>query len=254
MSTDAAKNFRLDVEPDGLAVLTFDCPGEKANKYSTPVMAELEGVLDGLAKRGDVKALLLVSGKPDIFIAGADVNEIAKASDPAAIANGVRRGQAIFGKLANLPFPTVAAIEGACVGGGCETVLAMDWRLASDSKRTQIGLPEIKLGILPAWGGTTRLPRVVGLAAALDVILAGKVVDSKRARKMGLVDELVPAPILLEAARKFARGKFGTAKRANAAPDGGPLRVAPAKAMESCAWPSVSARSTAVCCATGLRT
>ena len=195
-------------------------------------MAELEVLLDALAKRSDVKALLLVSGKPDIFIAGADVNEIAKVSDPEAIANGVRRGQEIFGKLANLPFPTVAAIDGACVGGGCETTLAMDWRLASDSKKTQIGLPEIKLGILPGWGGTTRLPRVIGLAGALDVILAGKVVDSKRAKKMGLVDELVPAPILLEVAKTFARGKFGTRKRSNAAPDGGPLRAVPAKAME----------------------
>lgn len=224
--------FRLELEPDGLAVLTFDLPGEKVNKYSAHVLLELEAVLDGLAKRNDVKALLLVSGKPDIFIAGADVKEIADVTDPATIANGVRRGHEILGKLANLPFPTVAAIEGACLGGGCETVLAMDWRLASDSKKTQIGLPEIKLGILPAWGGTTRLPRVVGLTAALDVILAGKVIDSKRAKKMGLVDELVPAPILLEAARKFARGKFGIAKRANAAPDGGPLRAVPAKGME----------------------
>jgi len=229
---EAAGTFRLEVEPDGLAVLTFDLPGEKVNKYSAHVLLELEGVLDGLAKRNDVKALLLVSGKPDIFIAGADVKEIADVTDPAAIANGVRRGHEIMGKLANLPFPTVAAIEGACLGGGCETVLAMDWRLASDSKKTQVGLPEIKLGILPAWGGTTRLPRVVGLTAALDVILAGKVVDSKRAKRMGLVDELVPAPILLEAAKKFARGKFGTRKRANAAPDGGPLRAVPAKGME----------------------
>jgi 3-hydroxyacyl-CoA dehydrogenase/enoyl-CoA hydratase/3-hydroxybutyryl-CoA epimerase len=225
-------HFRLDVEPDGLAVLTFDSPGEKVNKYSTPVMAELEQLLDALAKRSDVKALLLVSAKPDIFIAGADVNEIAKVSDPEAVANGVRRGQEIFGKLANLPFPTVAAIDGACLGGGCETTLAMDWRLASDSKKTQIGLPEIKLGILPGWGGTTRLPRVVGLAAALDVILAGKVIDSKRAKRIGLVDELVPAPILLEVAKRFARGKFGTRKRSNAAPDGGPLRAVPARTME----------------------
>ncbi len=232
METSTGVDFHLVVEADGLAVLTFDCHGEKANKYSTPVMAELELLLGTLAKRSDIKALLLVSAKPDIFIAGADVNEIAKASGADVVARGVRKGQEVFGRLANLPFPTVAAIEGACVGGGCETVLAMDWRLASDSKKTQIGLPEIKLGILPGWGGTTRLPRVVGLAAALDVILAGKVVDSKRAKKMGLVDEVVPAPILLEVAKTFARAKFGTAKRANAAPDGGPLRAVPAKAMD----------------------
>ena len=232
METSTGVDFHLVVEKDGLAVLTFDCHGEKANKYSTPVVAELELLLGALEKRSDIKALLLVSGKPDIFIAGADVNEIAKVTDPALVAKGVRKGQEVFGRLANLPFPTVAAIEGACVGGGCETVLAMDWRLASDSKKTQIGLPEIKLGILPGWGGTTRLPRIVGLAAALDVILAGKVVDSKRAKKMGLVDEVVPAPILLETANTFARAKFGTAKRANAAPDGGPLRAVPAKAMD----------------------
>ncbi len=226
------KHFRLEVEPDGLALLTFDSPGEKVNKYSTPVMLELDALLDALAKRTDVKALLLVSGKPDIFIAGADVNEIAKVTDPATIADGVRKGQAVLGKLANLPFPTVAAVEGACVGGGCETLLAMDWRLASDSRKTQIGLPEIKLGILPGWGGTTRLPRIAGLATALDVILAGKVVDSKRAKRMRLVDELVPAPILLDVAKRFARGKVGTRKRSNAAPDGGPLRAVPAKAME----------------------
>ena len=141
-------------------------------------MREFERVVDGLATRRDVKALVLLSAKPGVFIAGADVNEIAKAgrnADPEMI----RGGHRTFNKLANLPFPTVAAIGGACVGGGCETALSMDWRLASDSPKTQIGLPEIKLGILPAWGGTTRLPRMIGLANALDVILAGKVLDAK---------------------------------------------------------------------------
>ena len=136
-------------------------------------MREFERVIDGLAARTDVKALLLLSAKPGIFIAGADVNEIAKA-DQNADPEMIRGGHRTFNKLANLPFPTVAAIGGACVGGGCETALSMDWRLASDSPKTQIGLPEIKLGILPAWGGTTRLPRMIGLANALDVILAGE--------------------------------------------------------------------------------
>lgn len=223
--------FQLFVEPDGLATLTFDTPGEKVNKYSTNVMLELDELLDGLAKRTDVKALLLVSGKPDIFIAGADVTEIVKAT-PEQGKEAVRKGHAVFNKLANLPFPTIAAIEGACVGGGCETVLAMDWRLASDSKKTQVGLPEIKLGILPAWGGTTRLPRLVGLTAALDIILAGKTLDGKRAKKIGLVDEVVPAVLLSDFARTFARGKIGSRKRANSGPGGGPERARPATFSE----------------------
>ncbi len=224
-------SFHLAVETDGLAVLTFDCPGEKVNKYSTPVVQELHALLDDLAKREDVKALLLVSGKPDVFIAGADVNEIAD-TPLADVEKGVKQGQKLFVKLANLPFPTVAAIDGACLGGGCETALAMDWRLASDSRKTQIGLPEVKLGILPGWGGTTRLPRVVGLEAALDLLLTGKSLDGRRAKRVGLVDEVVPKTILAEVARAFAREKFGTKKRANAGPGGGPVRVAPAGPKE----------------------
>ncbi len=229
--TPSLSPFRLTVEPDGLAVLIFDTPGEKVNKFSTPVMREFERVVDGLAARSDVKALLLLSAKPGIFIAGADVNEIAKAdrlTDPEL----VRRPQRVFGKLANLPFPTIAVIDGACVGGGCETALSMDWRLISDSKKAQIGLPEVTLGILPAWGGTTRLPRMIGLANALDVILAGKVLDGKRARRIGLVDEVVPQAILESFSKAFARGKFGSKKRANAGPGGGPTRVNAPKLAE----------------------
>ncbi len=225
-------SFRLAVEPDGLGILFFDTPGEKVNKYSASVLKEFDALLDDLAKRAEIKALLFVSSKPDIFIAGADVNEIATAGG-SLVAEGVRFGQKVFGKLANLPYPTVAAVDGACLGGGCETTLAMDWRLASDSKKTQIGLPEIRLGILPAWGGCTRLPRVIGLAGALDIILAGKTVDGTRARRMGLVDEVVPQPILLSEAKKFARSKFGTPKRSNAARDGGPVRARPATVSET---------------------
>jgi len=227
----AASAFRLTVEADGLAVLEFDTPGEKVNKYSRPVILEFDRILDGLAARSDVKALVLISRKPGIFIAGADVNEIAKA-DKGADPEMIRGPHRTFSKLANLPFPTVAAIDGACVGGGCETVLSMDWRLASDSPKTQIGLPEIKLGILPAWGGTTRLPRMIGLAGALDVILAGKVLDARRAKKAGLVDEVVPAAILEEVAKGYARRKIGSKKRSNAGPGGGPVRVREASLVE----------------------
>ncbi len=223
--------FRLTIEGDGLAVLVFDSPGEKVNKFSTPVMKEFDAVLDAVAARTDVKALLLLSAKKGIFIAGADVNEIAKAdkdTDPEMILGP----HGTFNKLANLPFPTICAIDGACVGGGCETALSMDWRLISDSKKAQIGLPEIKLGILPAWGGTTRLPRMIGLANALDIILAGKVLDGKRAKRIGLVDEVVPEAILEAWAKNFARGKFGTKKRSNAGPGGAPARVREPKIAE----------------------
>lgn len=230
-SADVLSSFRLTVEGDGLAVLVFDTPGEKVNKFSTPVMKEFDRALDTLAGRSDIRALLLLSAKPGIFIAGADVNEIAKA-DRNADPEMIRGPHRTFNKLANLPFPTVAAIDGACVGGGCETALSMDWRLISDSKKAQIGLPEIKLGILPAWGGTTRLPRMIGLANSLDVILAGKVLDGKRAKRIGLVDEVVPQAILEDWARKFARGKFGSKKRSNAGPGGGPARVREPKLVE----------------------
>jgi 3-hydroxyacyl-CoA dehydrogenase/enoyl-CoA hydratase/3-hydroxybutyryl-CoA epimerase len=228
-STGAA--FRLEVGPDGLAVVTFDLPGEKVNKYSASVVKELDALLDRLAASKEIKALVLFSGKPNIFIAGADVKEFSDASEETVRAI-VERGQALLGKMANLPFPTVAAIHGACLGGGCETVLAMDWRLASDSKKTQVGLPEVKLGIIPAWGGTTRLPRTIGLAGALDIILNGKALDGKRAKKAGLVDEVVPEPSLRDFALTFARGKVGTKKRSNAGPGGGPQRARPATVQE----------------------
>ena len=194
-------------------------------------MKELDALVDQLAARKEIKGLVLFSGKPDIFIAGADVKEFSSASE-ASVRETIERGQRVFGKIANLPFPTVAAIHGACLGGGCETALAMDWRLATDSKKTSIGLPEIKLGIIPAWGGTTRLPRTIGLAGGLDIILAGKALDAKRAKKAGLVDEAVPEPMLREVALAFARGKFGTKKRANAGPGGGPARVREAAGAE----------------------
>ncbi len=124
----------------------------------------------------------------------------------------VERVQSLFEQLANLPYPTVAAINGACLGGGTEMALACDYRLMSDAKKAQIGLPEVRLGIFPAWGGCTRLPKTVGLAAALDLILTGRTLDARRARRIGLVDEAVPAAILDDYARRFTRSKLGGGK------------------------------------------
>jgi 3-hydroxyacyl-CoA dehydrogenase/enoyl-CoA hydratase/3-hydroxybutyryl-CoA epimerase len=207
----ASGAFRLEVGEDGLAVLTFDLPGEKVNKFTREVLAELSTLLVRLSREPRARALLIRSGKPDVFIAGADVREFTRAR-PEEAAEGARRGQAIFEQLAHLPYPTVAAINGACLGGGTELALACDHRLMSDSPKAKIGLPEVRLGLFPAWGGSTRLPRLVGLPAALDLILTGKQLDARRARKIGLVDEAVPAPIFDRYAIDFSRSKAGTAK------------------------------------------
>ena len=203
--------FDLQIVENGLAVLTFDLPGEKVNKFSTAVVAELADVLVRLSRETRIRGLMIRSGKPDIFIAGADVKEFL-AVRPEDVRDGVTRVQSLFEQLANLPYPTVAVINGACLGGGTELALACDYRLMTDSPKGQIGLPEVKLGIFPAWGGCTRLPRVVGLTAALDLILTGKTLDAKRARRIGLVDEAVPAAILDSWSRQFTRSKLGMGK------------------------------------------
>ncbi len=203
--------FALEIRDDGLGVLTFDLQGEKVNKFSREVFAELSEILVRFSREPRLRGLLVRSGKPDIFIAGADLKEFKGIGSEEARA-GVERGQALFEQLARLPFPTVAAINGVCLGGGTELALACDYRLMSDAPKARIGLPEVRLGIFPAWGGCTRLPRLVGLQAALDLILTGKQIDARRARKIGLVDEAVPAPIFEEFAGRFAAGKLKSAK------------------------------------------
>ncbi len=204
--------FTLDVAPDGLAVLTFDVPGAKVNAFSTPVMAELAALAAELARSGTVRALLLRSGKPDSFIVGADVHELDRLSDPEAGRRASRAGQEIFESFARLPVPTTAAIGGSCLGGGTELALACDFRLMSDAPAAVIGLPEVRLGILPGWGGTQRLPRLVGLRAGLDLILTGRALDARQARRIGLVDDVVPSAIFDDWCHRFARGTIGREK------------------------------------------
>ena len=203
--------FDLQIEENGLGVLTFDSPGERVNKFSRAVFAELSSLLARLAREPRLRALLVRSGKPDVFIAGADLKEFLQIR-PEEIAEGSARGQELFGELARLPFPTVAAINGACLGGGAEFALACDYRLMSDSPKARIGLPEVRLGLFPAWGGSTRLPRLVGLSAALDLILTGKQLDARRAKRIGLADEAVPAAIFEDWTRRFAREKAKSRK------------------------------------------
>ncbi len=198
-----ASAFRIERDGD-LAVLWFDLPGEKVNKFSTTVMTEFASVVDELERDATIKRVIIASGKPSIFIAGADVTEFSKATLADQAREYTRFGQQTIHRFSKLPQVTVAAINGAALGGGCELSISCDYRVMSDSPKAQIGLPETKLGIFPAWGGVTKLPRLIGLPAALDIILNGKTLDGKRAKRVGLVDEVVPAPILLDIARQFA--------------------------------------------------
>jgi 3-hydroxyacyl-CoA dehydrogenase / enoyl-CoA hydratase / 3-hydroxybutyryl-CoA epimerase len=162
---------------------------------------------------------VLLSGKPRIFIAGADVEEIAGVTDPEVAAEGSRAGHRLFAAWSALPFPTVAAIQGTCVGGGTEIALASTWIVVSDRADVRLGLPEVRLGIVPGWGGCTRLPRRVGVAAALDLILAGKTVPGKSALKLGLADALLPDGAFLRLTRDFARQRLDQPRRRDGRPD-----------------------------------
>ncbi|HEY0306427.1 MAG TPA: 3-hydroxyacyl-CoA dehydrogenase NAD-binding domain-containing protein [Longimicrobiales bacterium] len=196
----------LRVEGDGVAWIVFDGAG-KLNILKSGVLMRLNDVLgeveQGIADRR-IKAVIIRSGKEGSFIAGADIDEIAGVTDPAEGAEKARLGQSIFTRIEKLRAPTIAAIDGVCLGGGTEMILACGYRLASDRKETRIGLPEIMLGILPGFGGTTRLPRLVGLSNALPIILTGKPVDAKKAERIGLIDERVPPPALYPRAHDVA--------------------------------------------------
>ena len=198
------RSFRVEVQ-DGVAACLLDVPGEPVNTLSSEVAEELAELLRGLAKDPAVKAVVIASGKPGGFIAGAKI-EMIQAVRSAAEAEALSRaGQRRMNDLERFPKPVVAAIHGACLGGGLELALACHWRIATDDRKTQLGQPEVQLGIIPGAGGTQRLPRLVGIAAALELILSGKSVKPRKAAKLGLVDEVVPAPILLEVARRRAR-------------------------------------------------
>ncbi len=196
----------LRSDPDGVAWLVFDGPG-KLNILTSAVMRRLDNLL-GEAEQGisagRIKSIIIRSAKEGSFIAGADIDEIAEITDPREGEAKARMGQSIFTRISKLKAPTIAAVDGICLGGGTEMILACQYRLASDRKETRIGLPEVMLGILPGFGGTTRLPRLVGLSNALPIILTGKPVDAKKAERIGLIDERVPTPALYARAHAVA--------------------------------------------------
>ncbi|HET7755390.1 MAG TPA: fatty acid oxidation complex subunit alpha FadJ, partial [Anaeromyxobacteraceae bacterium] len=211
------RSFRVDVE-EGVATVLFDVPGEPVNTLSASVAAELDQVLTDIGRDPAVRAVVFASGKRDGFIAGANIEMLRNVASAAEAEQLARDAQKGFERLERFPKPVVAAINGACLGGGLELALACHWRIASDAKKTSLGLPEVQLGLIPGAGGTQRLPRLIGIAAALDLILAGKTVKARKALKLGLVDEVAPAPILLDVARQRARDLAeGRVKREQAA-------------------------------------
>ncbi len=215
-----SKAFHLEVGADHLATLTFDLADKKANIFTREALAELEALLADLAGRDDIGCLVLVSTKPGMFIAGADVAEIAAVDDPERAESGSRYGHRLFAAWERLPYPTVAAVSGTCLGGGTELALASGSIVVSDRADLRIGLPEVKLGILPAWGGCVRLPRRIGVVAALDVILAGKAISGRRAREIGLADAIFPAAGFLHHVRAFARARIGRRRQSARPPRG----------------------------------
>lgn len=213
-------NPRLRLDGDGVGHLVFDDLARNQNVLTEEALLRLDAALSDAAEaaaRGALRVLLVRSAKPRSFIAGADVGAIAAISDSAQGAEGARRGQALFGRIAGMAAPSVAAVRGVCLGGGTELALACTYRLAADGENTRIGLPEVQLGILPAWGGATRLPRLVGLRDALTMILSGKPVDAAKARRMGLVDHVFPDAQFEARSAAFARA---LAERSGAAADG----------------------------------
>ena len=195
--------LKLDIK-DGIGVITFDQPGSRANTLGQAVLAEFEMVLEQIEQRSDLRGVMLQSGKPGMFIAGADLKEMGSAeNDPAQTRKIVERGLGIIARFEALPYPTAAAIDGACMGGGLEVALGFDYRLAGSHPKTDVGFPEVKIGLYPGWGGTQRLTRLIGPALAVELICTGESVPAKKARDLGIVFDVVPSDRLQEEARRI---------------------------------------------------
>ena len=193
------RHWKTELRPDGVLVLSFDREGESVNTFSQDVLIELNDLLDRIVLEPP-KALVLRSAKDKGFIAGADIREFQVFDAKGTIGDSIRRGQSVFQRIATLRFPTVAAIHGFCMGGGTEISLACRYRIASNDPSTRIGLPEVKLGIYPGWGGSVRLPRLIGAPAAMDIMLTGRNLSASAAKALGVVDRVADPANLIEAA------------------------------------------------------
>ena len=196
--------FSLVRQENGIAHLIMDVKGDTMNTLKAEFSDEIAEVLKEIREDKAIKGLVLVSGKADSFVAGADVNMLAKCTSAAEATALSRQGQIIFDQLENLSIPVVAAVHGACLGGGLELAMACHAIVCSDSPKTALGLPEVQLGLLPGGGGTQRLPKRVGIQKSLDMMLTGKQLRAKQALKAGLVSDVVPNSVLIVTAEKLA--------------------------------------------------
>ncbi|MFL7841937.1 fatty acid oxidation complex subunit alpha FadJ [Raoultella ornithinolytica] len=201
---DMASAFTLDIRPDNVAVITIDSPGEKMNTLKAEFGQQVRAIVRQIRDNKTLRGVVLISAKPDNFIAGADINMIARCATAQEAEALARQGQQIMAEIHGLAIPVIAAIHGACLGGGLELALACHGRVCSDDEKTRLGLPEVQLGLLPGSGGTQRLPRLIGVSGALEMILTGKQLRARQALKAGLVDEVVPQSILLQTAVELA--------------------------------------------------
>jgi len=204
-ATVSSTMIRSEIDDDHICLLTFDRPDSGANIFDAATLNELNEHVELIEHDGSVRGLIIASAKKSIFIAGADLKTLLKQAQSGEMRDFIVRGQRILNRIAVLKIPTVAAIHGACAGGGYEITLACDHRIATDDPATRIGLPETTLGLIPAWGGCTRLPRLIGPERAAEVILKGKLYSAQEALKLGLVDEVASRDQLLQAARKKLR-------------------------------------------------
>ena len=198
------KTLKLIKRADNIAVISFDLPDTSVNVLSRESLADLQSALDQILRDPKVRACVLTSEKKDNFLAGADLGQLAEVTSAKEAEKFSRRGQDILNRIANGPIPFVAAVHGMALGGGLEVILACHSRIATDDPKTVFALPEVQLGLLPAAGGTQRLPRLIGLSQALPLMLSGSRVRAKKALKLGLVDQLVARENLLETAVKRA--------------------------------------------------
>lgn len=196
--------YRLEWDDD-LAIIWLDQPDDRMNKLSMDTVDVFDKLLDDILAKDDIKAVIMISAKEDNFIAGADIDMFRKMEKPGDAKQLSQRGNAVLKRIAESPKPFIAAVRGACLGGGLEVALACKWRVIADDPKTVFAFPEVQLGLLPAGGGTQRMPRLIGLQPALDMLLTGKRIYAHKALKLGIADDMIHPHGLLHAAKTFAR-------------------------------------------------